>query len=121
MKKIVSGLAAAAVIATSGVASDVEIGQPYAIVGAGLEMINNADMGIALIVGGGAPVMDLGEGKLVAEGELTYSLMAPTVESTDIDFNVLTMGAYVGYQLDLDDGLFVKPRLGLLYRSYEIG
>lgn len=121
MKKIISSFAAAAVIATAGVASDVnfDTDQAYLIAGGAIEMVDGADMGLALVVGGGVPFMQAGEGTLVAEGELTYSLMAPTIEGTDVDFNVMTLGAYVGWKYDLDGGMFVKPRVGLTYSSWD--
>ena len=127
MKKIVSSFAAAALIATSGLANEIEVGQPYLIAGAAIEMVDEFDMGVALVVGGGAPVMDLGEGSLVAEAELTYSVMAPSYDYNfgfyggkgSVEATFMTLGAYAGYQLDLDNQFFVKPRLGLIYRSVD--
>jgi hypothetical protein len=130
MKKIVSGLAAAAVIATSGMAEDINFdsNKAYLVAGAALEMVDEYDMGVAVVLGGGIPFMQAGEGTLVAETELTYSVVAPSWDydfgyyggKGSVDATFMTLGAYAGWQYNLNQELFIKPRLGLIYRSVDI-
>jgi len=129
MKKVISSLAAAAVIATSGVASDVnfDTDQAYLIAGAAIENADPFDMGVAVVVGGGVPFMQAGEGTLVAEAELTYSVVAPSYDydfgfyggSDTVEATFMTLGAYAGYKYDIDQQFFVKPRVGLIYKSVD--
>lgn len=132
MKKILSTVAAAAVLATSGLANDAsfDLDKAYLIAGVAIENADYAgvdtDMGLAIVLGGGLPVMKLGEGSLVTEAELTYSVMAPSADydfgyygSGSVDFTFMTLGAYAGWQYNIDKQYFVKPRVGLIYKSVD--
>ena len=119
MKKILATAATAAILATSSFAAD---NSPYLIAGAGLEMLTDYDMGVALIIGGGMPLdVKVGPGKLAVEGELTYSAMAPSYSysGATVDFTAMTLAGYAAYSFDLSKEMFIKPRLGLIYRSYD--
>jgi len=116
MKKILSTIAATAVLATSGLALDTD--KAYSISSLAMENFTGLDSGFAVILGGGLPVMAKGEagpGTLVAEAELSFDLSSPSLGTTEI--SIFTMGAYVGYQYDINDKAFIKPRLGLVYAS----
>ena len=129
MKKIVSSLAVAALIATSGVASDVnfDTDKAYLIAGVAAEMVDEFDMGVAVVLGGGVPFMKAGEGTLVAEGEFTYSVMSPSYDydfgfyggSDTVEATFMTLGAYAGWQYNLSQEYFIKPRVGLIYKSVD--
>jgi len=128
MKKILSTVAAAAVLATSSFASDVnfDANKAYLSAGVALEMVDNMDMGVALVLGGGIPFMKAGPGTLAVEGELTYSVMAPSYDdsmygtSFSSDTTFMTLGAYAGYIYDINPQMFVKPRVGLIYKSADV-
>ena len=119
MKKILSTVAAAAVLATSSFAGQ----SPYLIAGLGMEMVDvgpvDLDMGFAMILGGGLPLNDIkvGPGTFAVEGELTYSIIAPSYN--DFDMTFMTLGAYGAYIIDIDKQFFVKPRVGLIYKSFD--
>ncbi len=117
MKKILSTVAAAALIATSSFALDTS--KLYGGAGLGLESgPSGVDSGIALILDAGLPVMEAGQagpGTVAVEGEFTYSLSPMSYGSVDV--TGMTLGAYGAYIMDINQQLFVKPRVGLVYRS----
>jgi len=117
MKKILSAAVATALIATSSFALDTD--KIYGGAGVALESANGFDSGFALALTGGLPVMPAGEagpGTLAVEGEFTYSIIPPAVG--DFTFSAMTLAAYAAYTYDIDSQFYVKPRAGLVYRSY---
>ena len=119
MKKILSTVVLATVMATSSFAVDTT--KLYGGASLALENADGLDMGLALVLNAGLPVVkggEIGPGTLAVEGEFTYSLMAPSVGAAEL--SVMTLGAYGAYIFDIDKQLYVKPRLGLIYRSYDI-
>ena len=121
MKKILSTVAAAAVLATSSFAID----GMYGGVGVAIESVDPLDMGVALVLNGGAPIMKLGDGSLGAEGEFTYSIMAPSWDyngyggSHSVDISYMTLSGYAVWQYDINQQYFVKPRAGFTYISAD--
>ncbi len=110
-KKIILSLLASALVATSSFALDTS--KAYAM-----------GSGFAIILGGGLPVVEAGKagpGTVAVEAELTYSLMAPSLDYGygSVDLTVMTLGAYGAYIFDINEQFFVKPRAGLVYRSYS--
>jgi len=117
-KKIILSLLASALVATSSFALDTS--KAYAMGSVALESFSNYDSGFAIILGGGLPVLKAGEvgpGTIAVEAELTYSLVSPSVGPYEI--TTMTLGAYGAYIFDINKQFFVKPRAGLIYRSYS--
>ena len=119
MKKILSTVAAAAVLATSGLASDVNFDTNKAYLSAGIaaEMMDGADTGFALVLGGGVPFMKAGPGTLAVEGEFTYSISGPSLG--DWEATIMNLGAYAAWKYDINKQFYVKPRAGLVYTSVD--
>jgi hypothetical protein len=91
--------------------------------GAGLafESIDPFGMGIALVVNGGVPVVAAGEvgpGVLAVEGELTFTVVPG--ETSGLEASLMTLGAYGAYILDISPEMYVKPRVGLIYKSIDL-
>ncbi len=136
MKKILSMVAATALIATSSFALDTS--KLYGGASLAIETLSSdVDSGVALILNGGLPVMEAGKagpGTVGVEGEFTYSIVSPSYEILDstgswpntsvstksIDLTVMTLGAYGVYTYDINKQFFVKPRVGLIYRSVDV-
>lgn len=118
MKKIISTAVVAAVIATSSLALDTS--KIYGQAGLALESANSFDAGFALVLTGGLPVVKAGEvgpGTLAVEAELTYSLVPPSLGSWEL--TSMTLAGYAAYIYDINSQFYVKPRAGLIYRSYD--
>lgn len=123
MKRMITTVAAAAIMATSGQALDTS--EIYGGAGLALESLSSADAGVALVLNGGLPVMEAGEvgpGTVAVEGEFTYSLVDPSWNwyHYDYDVTVMTLAGYAAYIYDIDSEFYVKPRVGLIYRSYDM-
>ena len=119
MKKITALLATAAIISTSSFAQEINFDIENAYVGTGLalEKVSGLDVGVALVLNGGLAFMELGPGKLAAEGEITYSLLAPSEHNYDL--TVMNVGTYGAYIYDINDQFFVKGRAGLVYTNID--
>ena len=128
MKKILSTVAAAALLATSSFALDTN--KMYGGASLAIESgPSGMDSGMALILNGGLPVMKAGKagpGTVGVEGEFTYSIVPPSVEyqtgwtsTTSVDYTYMTLAAYGVYTYDINNQFFVKPRVGLIYRSVD--
>ncbi len=117
IKKLLVSTVAAATLSTAVMADT------YAGAGLALENYSSLDMGFALVLDGGMTFDDVkvGPGKLAAEGELTYSIVSPSQSSfgTTIDYTIMTLGAYSAYIFDINKELYVKPRIGLIYKSVD--
>ncbi len=125
MKKILSTVAAAAILAASGFANET----PFISAGLGIEMAENMESpGIALIIGAGMPLeIDAGSGSVALEGELTHSIVGPEYEFRNYygywntaNAEVLTISAYGTYSIEIDKQMFIKPRVGLIYRDSDV-
>ena len=119
MKKILSTIAATAILATSSFAIDTE--KVYMSASLGLEQTSGYDSGIAMILTSGLPVMEKGEagpGELAVEAELTFDLSSPSVGGLDVSF--FTFGGYAVWKYDITEQFFVKPRAGLVYQSVSV-
>ena len=66
----------------------------------------------------GKPFMRLGSGELGAEVEVSNSLQDSSKNS--IDFSAKTVAGYATYIWDVDPKLYIKPRLGVVYKKYSI-
>jgi len=66
----------------------------------------------------GQPLVKLGAGWLGAEAELTRSLQDSS--KNNIDFSVTTLTGYATYIWDIDTKLYFKPRVGVVYKKYDI-
>lgn len=111
MKKIVLAIVLSSLTAVASFAQ----GGFYGGAGLAIEDADNMGLGSALVLNGGKEIMDLGPGRLGAEGELTYTL-APHEDdrfSANDDIRYLTVGAYATYRYDLDKRFYVKGRAGL--------
>ena len=121
-KKIAFSLLTAALMASSSFALDTS--KAYAMASVALESANTYDSGFAIILGGGLPVVEAGKvgpGTIAVEAELTYSLVAPsyTWGNETSEWTTMSVGAYGAYIFNIDKQFFVKPRAGLVYRSYS--
>jgi len=121
-KKIAFSLLTAALMASSSFAIDTS--KAYGAASVALESANGLDSGFAIILGGGLPVVEAGKvgpGTIAVEAELTYSLVAPayTWGSYKSELTAMTVAAYGAYIFNIDKQFFVKPRAGLVYRSYS--
>jgi len=113
IKKLALSTLAAATLATASFADT------YAGAGLALESVTDLDMGYSLVLNGGQTMdnIELGEGMLAIEGEFTYSMVAPSLGG--YDFSTLSLAGYAAYIYAIDPQLYIKPRLGLIYRGYE--
>ena len=67
----------------------------------------------------GKPLMKLGSsGKVGAEVEVSNSLQDSS--KNHIDFSATTVAGYATYIWDVDPKLYIKPRLGVVYKKYSI-
>jgi hypothetical protein len=66
----------------------------------------------------GKPFMKIGEGWLGAESELTQSLEESS--KNKIEFSATTLAGYATYIWDIDPKLYLKPRVGIVYKKYNI-
>jgi len=117
-KKITLSMLTTALMASSSFALDTS--KAYGVASVALESATGYDSGFALIVGGGLPVVEAGKvgpGTIAVEAELSYSVVAPSVGQWEL--TAMTAGAYGAYIFDIDKQFFVKPRAGLVYRSYS--
>lgn len=126
MKKILSAIAVVLLLSSACLAknsNDVYVG-----VGTALESVSAYDYdGMALVVNAGKPVKKVGKGMLVVEGEVSYSLIPPSYDweyspfpYTSTYYNTAeiyftTVGLYAGYVYDINENVYIKPRIGLLY------
>lgn len=120
MKKILSTIAATAVLATSSFALDTD--KLYVGAGLAIESATDFDSGMAIVLTAGLPVTEKGEsgpGTLAVEAETTFDLTSPstTIWTTDVEASIFTLAAYAAYKHDINEKVYVKPRLGLLYES----
>ena len=118
MKKILSVVASVALVSSASFAMDTS--KLYYGAGLALESASAFDSGFALVLNAGLPLEDIkvGPGSLAVEGEFTYSMVPPSVGS--LKFSAMTLGAYAAYTYDIDSKMYVKPRAGLIYRSYTM-
>ena len=66
----------------------------------------------------GRPLMKLGSGKLGTEFELSNSLQDSS--KNHINFSAITVAGYATYIWNIDPKLYIKPRLGVVYKKYSI-
>jgi hypothetical protein len=66
----------------------------------------------------GQSLIKLGAGWLGAEAELTHSLEDSS--KNNIDFSATTLTGYATYIWDIDPKLYIKPRVGVVYKKYDI-
>lgn len=94
-------------------------------VGAGLaiEGVEDAETGVALVLNVGMPIIeDFGSGTITVEGEITHSIVEPWFDGYyAIDVTVNTLGIYGTYIFDINENVYLKPRVGLVYKSLESG
>ena len=111
MKKILATLTMASAL-TTAVFADKGF---YAGAGLAIEDIDDADMGIALVLNGGKEIRKLGPGVIGAEGELTYTLVSHEEDYYKYydDIRYLTVGGYATYRYELNEQFYVKGRAGL--------
>lgn len=127
MKRMISAVAAATMMATSGLALDTS--ELYGGAGLAIETASGLDAGVALVLNGGLPVVEAGEigpGSVAVEGEFTYSMLAPSYDYGYLDHHythdltVMTLAGYAAYVYEINEEYYVKPRIGLIFRSYEL-
>ena len=121
-KKVALSLLSVALMASSSFALDTS--KAYGLASVALESANGYDSGFAIILGGGLPVVEAGKvgpGAIAVEAELSYSLLSPSQSygSNKYELTAMTVAAYGAYIFDIDKQFFVKPRAGLVYRSYS--
>ena len=120
MKKLLLSSALAATLSVSAMADS------YLGAGVAYESVTDADAGVALVLNGGATVLDAGPGKIAVEGEFTYSVVSPSISvdsyyrSYDADITFMFIGAYAAYIYDITPEFYVKPRLGLVYEDVDV-
>ncbi|MDF1880318.1 outer membrane beta-barrel protein [Sulfurimonas sp. MAG313] len=123
MNKALLSAAAIVLLNTSVFAIELNTEGAYAGGALALESIDPLDSGIAVVLTGGVPFEqddDLGPGIFALETELTYSLISPSVDTGlggTYDLSLLTLGAYAAYIYEINEQIFVKPRLGLIYKT----
>jgi hypothetical protein len=100
------------------IAHNDEIGGIYIGGGLSVESPTWYDSGIAGELNIGLPLKRFGKGVLTTEAELSYSLSSPS--KNDIDFTATTLGGYIAYIYDIAPRFYIKPRIGVVYRSYSI-
>lgn len=127
-------------IATSSLAVDTS--KMYAGAGLAIESASNMDSGMALVLNAGLPIIESDEvapGTLAVEGEFTYSVVSPSWDYSGTpyytgypdyrlsytaggtyDLTVMTLAGYAVYIFDIDEQFYVRPRIGLIYRSYDL-
>jgi hypothetical protein len=112
MKKITLA-ATALLLSCSLFAQQQQVNGMYVGIGLGLEaMPKDVDNGMGLSVKGGMK-LDSVLKNFGAEAELTTSLLAPKQGGSDI--NVLTLGAYATYTIDIPNTAFaVRPKFGFI-------
>lgn len=118
MKKILFTVSAAALLSLSCSALELDTDHAYAGGGIAFESINPFSTGMAIVLTGGAPLSKkgkIGPGSIVTEGEFTYTLSKGEVGS--LHASLMTIGAYGGYIYNLTPEIYLKPRLGLIYKS----
>jgi|GEM_PF-2668265 len=126
MKKSLLSIVLTSLLASSAIASDKN--SPYIGGGLALESVDGFDTGIALVLNGGLPLQDVdaGPGVLALEGEFTYSLVPASNDYRwygyhgSWDATIMTLGAYGAYSIDLNKDFYVKPRVGLIFRSIDL-
>jgi len=125
MNKLSSIVAAMVLTVTVSTASENNI---YAGGGLAIQSADSFDSGIALVLNGGMPIMPagtVGPGTVAVEGEFTYSISDPEKRvrflgrSFDASISIMTLGAYAAYIYDINEQFYVKPRAGIIYRSYD--
>ena len=114
IKKLLVSTVAAATLSTAVLADT------YAGAGLAIESVDAYDMGFALVLNGGMTLDDaqIGDGKLAVEGEFSYSVVSPS--TSGVDFTAMTLAGYAAYIFDINKELYIKPRAGLIYRSYDV-
>ena len=124
MKKLISTMAATALIATSSFAfdpaKDLDLSKVYVGAGLAMETITDFDAGFALVLNAGLPVKETGNNVIGAEVELTQTLSAAerTITTTaSMEASLTTMAIYSTYTYNVNKSLFAKVRAGFLYES----
>jgi hypothetical protein len=113
MKKLLLPLLTTATIITSASASDdVYVGGGLALQDAGLY-----DTGMSLVLNGGVSLSDVEvqDGNIGLETELTYTIVSPSVGNVDAE--AMTLAGYATYFNNISSQLYTKARLGLAYVS----
>ena len=118
MKKILSTITLIVILTSTSIAHDDEIGGLYIGGGVAIESPQWYDSGLAGELNIGLPLKRLGKGVLETEAELTHSISSPS--KNNIDFTATTVAGYVTYIYDIAPRFYIKPRIGLVYRSFSI-
>ena len=118
MKKVLLSAVSAALIATSSFALDTT--GIHTSVGLAYQSVTDADSGMALVVNVGKDFnnLQLGQGKLGIEGEVTRSIVKPSIYN--IDLTITTFAVYATYKYNFSSNLYLKPRLGILHESVSV-
>ena len=134
MKKILSTAVATALLSTAAFAEEQKMpdfskvkfdtNAIYASAAVAIQSVTDMDSGVALIVTGGVPFMEINDkSNLAAEVEISQSIVDPssdiTIFNTTISTSVsiTTFAAYAAYSYDINPQMFAKVKAGLLYES----
>ncbi len=114
MKKSILSLTALATFTTFTLANDAYVGAGLAIQDAG-----NYDTGVALALNFGDSIdsIEVEKGYFGLEGEFTYSVLQPSLNSQDVPF--LSTAGYLTYVIDVNQDVYAKTRLGIGYVSAD--
>ena len=66
----------------------------------------------------GKPLIKAGQGWIGAEAEVTNTLIDGS--KNNVDFSATTLAGYATYIFDIDSKLYIKPRVGVVYKKYDI-
>ncbi len=117
MKNYIKNLFVALALASAPNAA-LAIDDLYAGAGLAVEGVTDLEYGVALVLNVGAQVVD----NFAVEGELTRSVIDPWLDDYyAIDVTVTTLGVYGAYIFDLNRDVYLKPRIGLIYKGLEDG
>ncbi|MEA1920301.1 MAG: outer membrane beta-barrel protein [Campylobacterota bacterium] len=86
--------------------------------GVAYESATDFDAGLASVVHVGLPIITRGQHRFAVEGEGSYSLVPASIHKSDL--TTMSVAAYGVYRLNVTSRLYLKPRMGVLYRSYSL-
>lgn len=123
MKKILSIVAATALVSTSVMAFEPDLDRMYYGAAVALEDTELDDSGMAAVFTAGVPVMQINDESSVAlEAEFTYTFASSEASyfGSSVEADLMTLGAYGAYNYNVSSEIFVKPRVGLIYKSMDV-
>ena len=101
------------------IAHDDEMGGVYIGGGISQESPTWYDSGLAGELNIGIPIFRVNTKSVITtEAEVTYSIDSPS--KNNIDFTATTVAGYLTYIYDIAPRFYIKPRVGVIYRSFDI-